>query len=434
MKRIYFIGIGGISMSGLAKYAKINGFEVFGSDIKESEEIKALKKMGVRVFLEQKKENIKKCLPLDLVVYTSAISPGSPGDAELKEAKRLKIKILKRAEYIGELTKKYFTLAVAGMHGKTTTTAMLGKVLKDLKMSPLVLLGGEYSEFNFENVEIPKNKPKFLVLEACEYDESFLKFDYKGAIILNIEEEHLDYFKNGLPQIINTFRKFAQKKGALFLVAHDEKNIKEALRNLKKKIVYYSEKDLKKEKISLKIPGLHNRLNALAVVKLCEFLGLDKDKVKKSLLKFKGVKRRQEFKGFFRGVPIFDDYAHHPTEIKKTLQALREKYKRRKIFLIFQPHQFTRTTLLFKDFIESLKLADKLVIIEVFGVIGRENLKNPKTSEDLVKALKKEKEVFYAKDYDVAERLIREKTSSKDLIILMGAGPLETLLEKLLNK
>jgi len=433
MRRVYFIGIGGISMSGLAKYELSKKSQVFGSDIKDNEEIRDLKQLGAQIFLEQKKENIQAHLPLDLVVYSSAITPGSPGSIELEEAKTQGIKILKRSQYIGDLTRQFKTLAVAGMHGKTTTTCMLGQVLKDLGENPLILLGGEYNGFNHKNIEIPDSKPKWLVLEACEYDESFLDFEFRGGVILNIEPEHLDYFTKGLPQIIETFKNFAFKTGK-FLIVHDEPNIRSALEGIDKKIIFYSENELPKENLNLKIPGIYNELNALAVIKLIRELRLDEQKTRESLAGFLGVKRRQEYKGQFQNVPIFDDYAHHPTEIEATLKAMKEANPDRNIFLIFQPHQSTRTTLLFSDFVKSLALVDKLILVEVYNVAGREVIQTPKTSRDLCQALTNQnKQIFYAKDYNEAEKIVKDNLAENDLILTMGAGPINQLAEKLLN-
>lgn len=435
MKKIYLVGIGGISMSGIAKYELKQGNQVYGSDIKQNEEIKTLQKMGAKIYLEQKAENIEKNLPIDLLVYSSAITASSPGDTEIEAAKKQGIKILKRSEYLGDLTRKFSTIAIAGMHGKTTVTAMLGYILKEMQESPLVFVGAETGIFNYSNVEIPKNKPRYLVIEACEYDGSFLDFEYEIAVILNIESEHLDFFRGGLPDIIKTFNTFSKinaQNGAI--VAFDHPTVRQALKGVNKKLVYFGPSELKEEKIELKIPGAHNRLNALAALKIIEKLGLDTPKAREILKNFPGTKRRLEYRGQFQNSPVYDDYAHHPTEIKASIEAIHEKYPNNNLFLIFQPHQYSRTTLLFNDFVKSLTLADKLILVEVFSVVGREKVKNPKNSNDLFEALKdKINDLSYAKDYNEAEAIIKQKIDPNDILIVMGAGPINQLATKLIS-
>jgi UDP-N-acetylmuramate--alanine ligase len=435
MKRIYLVGIGGISMSGIAKYELLQGNQVFGSDIRENVEVLELKKMGATIFLDQKKENIESLLPLDLVIYSSAITAGSAGDAEIEAARSQNIKILKRSEYLGQLTREIPTIAIAGMHGKTTTTAMLGYVLKKMGEAPLVFVGAETGCFSYSNVDIPEGKPKYLVMESCEYDGSFLDFTYKLAIILNIEPEHLDYFTGGLSEIIKTFNTFSKIGGDRgTIIALDNPTVKQALDGVDKEIIYYGVSELAEQKIELKIPGEHNRLNALAVLKVIEKLGLNVEQARQILKQFPGTKRRLEFRGEFRGVPVYDDYAHHPTEIKASLSAIREKYPDKKLFVVFQPHQYSRTTLLFNDFVEALSGADKLCLVEVFGVPGREKIENPKNSHDLFEALQsKVEDLSYAKDYDEAEMIIKEKLGSDDVLVVMGAGPIDSLATKLIE-
>lgn len=435
MAKIYLVGIGGISMSGIAKYELAQGNQVFGSDIKENAEIIELKKMGAKITLEQKKENIESVLPLDLVIYSSAITPGSPGDAEIEEAKEKGIKILKRSEYLGGLTREIPTIAIAGMHGKTTTTAMLGYVLKEMGEDVLVFVGAETGIFDYSNVHIPKNKPKYLVIESCEYDGSFLDFEYEIAVILNIEPEHLDYFVGGLSQIIETFNTFSKINGdSGTIVALDNPTVKQALDGVNKEIIYFSAQESEEKQIELKVPGIHNRLNALAVLKVIEKLGLSVPRAREILKSFPGTKRRLEYRGEFNNVPVYDDFAHHPTEIKASIEAIHEKYPDKKLFIAFQPHQYSRTTLLFDNFVEALSQTDKLCLVEVFGVAGREKIANPKNSQDLFNSLKdKVNDLSYAKDYNEAGDIIKEKVSIDDILIVMGAGPMDALATKLIN-
>jgi len=435
MARVYLAGIGGISMSGIAKYELKKGNQVFGSDIKENEEIRELKRMGATIYLEQKKENILNNLPLDLVVYTSAISEGSPGFLELEAARQNGIKTIKRSEYLGELSKIYPTIAISGMHGKTTATSMLGFVLKKMGKNPLVFVGAETNCFDYSNVEIPKKNPQFLVLEACEYDGSFLDFNFDAAIILNIEAEHLDYFKGGLAEIIKTFHNFSLLgKENSFIVALDEPIVRQALNSIREEVISYGPKELESENIKLKVLGGHNRLNALAVLKVIERLGLNIEEAKKILEIFPGAKRRLEYKGKMGENLIYDDYAHHPTEIEASLKALREKYPQKSIFLVFGPHQYSRTTLLFADFVRTLGEADKLCLLEVFGVMGREKIENPKTSRDLFSALEgKVKDIFYAQNLQEAEEIIKKNKQKNDIIVCMGAGETDQLANKLID-
>jgi UDP-N-acetylmuramate--alanine ligase len=436
MAKIYLVGIGGISMSGIAKYELSRGNQIFGSDIAENSETKTLQSMGATIFLDQKKENVENCLPLDLLIYSSAITPESPGFVEVKVAQTKGIKVIKRSEYFKVLTREFPTIAISGMHGKTTTTAMIGYILKNMGENPLVFVGAETDCFTYSNVEVPEGKPKYLVIEACEYDSSFLDFSYTGAIILNIEKEHLDYFKGGLPEIIKTFNDFANIGGDQgFIVALDESIVRQALSGVNKEIIYFSERELNNEKIELSIIGRHNQLNALAALKVIGRLDLDMDKAREILKEFPGTKRRLELRGKFKEIPVFDDYAHHPTEIKASVDALRSAYPDKNIFLIFQPHQYSRTTLLFDQFVEALTKVDKLCLVEVYGVAGREKVVNPKSSLDLFESLKeKVNEIFYVKDYNEAEQIAVQNADENDLIVVMGAGPIDQLATNLIKK
>lgn len=436
MRKHYFlVGIGGISMSGIAKILKLSGNKVSGSDIQENNEIKLLRKMDIKVIINQKPENITK--DIDELIYTSAaVHPNSPGIIEIKKAKKLKIITIKRSKFIRKLMEDKFGITIAGMHGKTTTTAMLGYVLKKINQNPIVLLGGEFSKFSHQNLEFPSKESKYFITEGCEYDRSFLDFKTKTAIITNIEEEHLDYFKRGLPEILEVFQEFISKipQNGFVVACKDDKNIKRIVKYAKCKVYYYSQDELAKWNIKLLMPGKHNQLNALAVLKLIQQLGINVKQAKKILSSFPGVRRRFEILAKLNKTIFIDDYAHHPTEIKATLRSARQYYKNKKILVIFQPHQYSRTKLLLNDFSMSFSNANLLVITDVYEVAGREEDKSVGSKELVEKIKKLGQRVEYLPKYNNIFEFLKQNYQKFDVIITMGAGPIDTVVKKFLKE
>jgi len=347
--KIHFIGIGGIGMSALAKYYLYNGHEISGSDLNYPNVFSKEELSKIKFYLGHKRRNINK--KIDLVIYTNAIEKNNP---ELLEAKRLKIKCLSYPKALGRLTKENFTIAVAGMHGKSTTTSMIADVLIKSNLDPTVIVGTKVKGFgpNGEPSNFRYGKNKLLVIEADEYKKGFLEHFPDILVITNIEEEHLDCYKD-LNDIKETFKKLILKLKIkkeikpynniqkTLIYCEDEKNLRDLIKEIKKsekksiRIIPYSIKN-KPKNLKLKIPGEHNIKNALTALEVSKILGIKEEKIIRILNNFPGIWRRLEFKGIFNGAKIYDDYGHHPTEIKATLKAARELVKRgKRLFIVF---------------------------------------------------------------------------------------------------
>ncbi len=417
MNKAYFIGIGGIGVSALAKFYLERNWQVSGSDVCESGITADLKKRGAEVLIGQKEENIK---DFDLVVFSPAIKEDNP---ELKRAREKGIKALSYPQALGELTKEYFTVAVSGTHGKSTTTAMLGLILIKAGLDPTIIVGTKLKEFGDSNYW--GGKSKYLVIEACEHEASFLNYWPQIILITNIEADHLDYYGN-LENIKKSFREFVshlKQEGVLIKrsdVEIDFPNTTEF--SLKEKEIMNS---------VLKVPGEHNILNALAALKTARALGVD-DKISLSALsQYQGSWRRFEITELPDFI-LIDDYAHHPTEIEATLKAAREKYLDKKIYCVFQPHQYQRTQFLFNDFVSVFKnsisqgLIDKLMFLDVYDVKGREG-----SGEERKYDSAKLAEAVKARRID-AESL-RKELEGGEVVIMMGAGDIYNLSEELKN-
>ncbi len=486
--KIHFIGIGGIGTSALAKYYLSQGHKITGSDLSanwrtvfDTQELKLIK-----FYSEHNENNLAK--NTDLVIYTAAINKDNP---ELKKAKKIGIKCLSYAQALGELTKKFYTIAVSGMHGKSTTTAMIAAILIKAGLDPTIIVG---SKVNFNNAPInadayankrrydnirenqrqnqrkfplytnfrlgrspnPKldfrvnprldpclagkqaRKPAILVIEADEFDRSFLNYWPEIIVLTNIEEEHLDCYKD-LNDIIQTFKKYINhlpKKGIL-VANKDDKNIIRIIQNLRFKVQKYSPK-IKPNGLKLKIPGWHNISNAMAALIVARALDIS-DKISIAALNnFNGIWRRFEYKGTLNGAKIYDDYGHHPTEITATLAAAAIILsKNGKLYLVFQPHQYHRTYKLFRQFKKAFNLADKIGIMDIYSVAGREDssIKKQVNSQFLVESLRyQKKDALYLPSFEKAEGFLKYNLKKNDLAIIMGAGDIWRLTESLLNR
>ena len=447
---IHFIGIGGISMSGLAEILMKEGFTVSGSDSRRSPLTEQLERRGAQIFYGQKADNIIE--GLDCVVYTAAISRDN---AELIEAVAQKIPMLTRAELLGQLMKNYKNaIAVSGTHGKTTTTSMISHVLLEGDMDPTISVGGILKAIG-GNIRVG-NSDTFIT-EACEYTNSFLDFYPKISIILNIEEDHLDFFKD-LEDIRHSFHQFASllPKDGTLIINSDIQNYQEICEGLHCNIITYGSaqdadysarnvsyddkgrvsfdlvrKGRDAEHITLSVTGDHNVSNALASIAVAELLGLNMDTIKKGLLSFAGTDRRFEYKGSLNGVTIVDDYAHHPTEITATLKAAHH-YPHHKLWCVFQPHTYTRTKAFFREFAESLSHADHVVLADIYA--ARETDTLGISSRDLAGELKKlGTDAYYFSSFEEIENFLKEKCVSGDLLITMGAGDVVNIGEDLLR-
>lgn len=434
--KVHFIGIGGIGVSALAQYYLAKRHQVSGSDLVACEITDFLKKKGVKIFIRNKAENIKK--DLNLVIYSPAVKADNP---ELMQAKIYKIKSKSYPESLGELTRSYFTIAIAGAHGKSTTTAMIGLILAKAGLDPTVIVGTKLREFgnsSGEGSNFRIGKSKYLVIEACEYDSSFLNYSPQIIVMTNIDREHMDYFKT-FNNVLKTFKNFAAKlpkKG--FLVANeDDVNILKIKSQISKfKIQNYSlkQKEASKIKNFLKIPGSHNVANALAALTLARILNIKDEISFKSLSEYNGSWRRFEIKkGIANGknITVVSDYGHHPNEVSATLKAAREKYAKKTIWLIFQPHQHQRTYYLFNAFVKVFKQApiNRIIITDIYDVAGREEKKITKkiNSRELVRKIRR-RNIQYL-PVDQAQIYVKKNIANGDVLIIMGAGDIYKLAE-----
>lgn len=454
ISKIHMIGIGGISMSGIAVMLKKSGFEVTGSDSQGSDMVSMLESENIPVYIGS---NPKLVHDADLVVYTAAINLST--DLEYLEAVKLNIPVLERAPFLGKLLSRYEKpICIAGMHGKTTTTSMIASALKTAAANPTVLVGSRLKELDNYNYSIGDNK--FFVLESCEYVDSFLNFPGDSAVILNIEEEHLDYFKD-LNAIKESFVKFISimNKNGNLIVNIDDENVVSVLelaesiiQDLNLTVIKYSTKDTNADiyaknivldtnkaysfdcyyknnfvtHIALSAPGIHNVSNALATIATCIANGLNIELAKEGLESFTGASRRFEYKKTIgENVDVYDDYAHHPTEILSTLTTAREKTNGR-IIAAFEPHTYTRTYTLFDKFVETFKNADIVLLADIYA--AREKDEGIVSSTMLADALVKEG--VDAKNLHTLENIakhIHEIIKPNDIVLTIGAGTITKL-------
>ncbi len=431
--KIHLIGIGGIGVSALAQYYLSKGHEVSGSDLVASEITDFLKEKGIKIFIGNFAKNIEK--DFGLVVHSPAVKKDNP---EYKKAKEFKIKTQSYPEALGDLTKEYYTIAVAGAHGKSTTTAMIALVLVGAGLDPTVIVGTKLKEFGGSNFRAGKSK--ILVIEACEYDSSFLYYQPKIAVVTNVDKEHLDYFKT-FSNVKKAFQKFIMKLPAdgFFVRNTDDANAPEIIEpKFQIKDSFLKQPEAKKIKTILKVPGMHNVSNALAVLQVARIMLVPDAVSFKALTEFEGTWRRFEIKdGKVNGkkITIVSDYAHHPNEISATLKAAREKYKNKTIWCIFQPHQHQRTYYLFNDFVKTFREIpiDKIIITDIYDVAGRETktINREVSSKKLVEKIDKESVSYLP--MDKIEKFVEENIGAGDVLIIMGAGDIYKLADDVLS-
>ena len=450
---IHFIGIGGISMSGLAEILLKENFKISGSDRSASSMTEHLVNSGANVTIGQKAENITD--DIDLVVYTAAIHPDNE---EFQAAKEKQIPMMSRACLLGQMMKNYeIPIAVSGTHGKTTTTSMISEVLMKADLDPTITVGGILESIG-GNIRVG-HSPVF-VTEACEYTNSFLEFFPAISIILNVEEDHMDFFHN-IDEIRTSFHKFAKKlpdNGLLvingdieglpaitsdlscriktFGLEHDcnymAKNITfNALGNGSYDLIVDGKPSFH---VELSIPGVHNILNSLSAIAVAFELAIPEEQIKAGLFAFGGTKRRFEYKGKLKNdITIIDDYAHHPTEIKATLTSVKN-YPHRELWCVFQPHTYTRTKAFLHDFAEALSQADHVLLLDIYA--AREKDTGEVSSKDIFNLLKEEyhADVFYEPSFEKAKQFLMTHCQGEDLILTMGAGNVVDLGEELLSE
>lgn len=449
-KNIHFIGIGGISMSGLAEIMLENGYSVSGSDIHTSEIIDKLIKNGAKVSIPHDGKNVEDA---DLVVYTAAVKQDNP---EIIRAKELSIPIMDRASFLGNIMKNYsYGIAISGCHGKTTTTSMVSIIFKNARLDPTILIGGELDAID-GNVRVGKSP--YFITEACEYVESFLKFHPFVGAILNIEKDHLDYYRD-IDHIISAFSKFAAlvPKDGCLVVCSDNKHAMDIARNVECNVITYGVKNsadyeaynivyndlghpafnvrYKGEELGLfklNIPGIHNVSNALAAIAIASYAGIPLDIIRNSLTEFRGTYRRFDIKGTQNCITVVDDYAHHPTEIKATLEAAKQ-FPHKRIWCIFQPHTYTRTKNLFEDFSQAFYGADKVIVTDIYAAREKDN--GEVRPSDLVDEINKySSNAIYSNDFDNIAYMIAKEANPGDLVFTMGAGDIFKLGPMILDK
>lgn len=447
---VHFIGIGGISMSGLAQLLIDAGFTVSGSDAKKSPLTTHLVSLGAKIGYPQMASNITD--GIDLVVYTAAIAPDNP---ELIAASEKNIPLMTRAELLGQIMKNYkMPIAVSGTHGKTTTTSMISEVLLAANADPALSIGGILKSIG-GNIRVGRSD--YFVVEACEYTNSFLSFFPRISIILNIEEDHLDFFKD-IDDIRHSFRQFAKllPEDGFLIINHEIDHVEQLTEGLCCKVITfgagadadYSYTDALYDElgrasytlvrkgqpcgtVKLGVVGEHNILNSLSVIALMDILGFDMDTVLGALNAFSGTQRRFEQKGEVAGIKILDDYAHHPTEITATLKAA-ANYPHKTLWCVFQPHTYTRTKAFLKDFAKALSLADKVVLTDIYA--AREQNTIGISSKNLLCELQKTgTECYYFQSFDEIENFLLKNCINGDLLITMGAGDVVKIGENLLG-
>lgn len=438
---VHFIGIGGISMSGLAQIVLKQGYKVTGSDWNESPITKKLENMGADIVYGHDAVNTQGILNASVVVHTAAAKADNP---EMVFANDNGKRIIDRAEFLGAIMKGYrHAVGVSGTHGKTTTTSMLAHALVSAELDPTISIGGE---LELIGGNIRTGKSDYFITEACEYTNSFLKFYPTIALITNIEEDHLDFF-SGIDEIIDSFRRFAYlTKDIGYVVAiGSDKNVQKALQGaddlkiltygLENTFDYYAENivyhagfpsfDVMKNgnvlcHIKLNVPGEHNVLNALATIAVCSLSGVSPEIAAKGIEGFKGTHRRFEKKGFLNGAVVIDDYAHHPTEIKATLEAAK-KFPHNKLWCVFQPHTYSRTRTLWTEFTEAFDNADELILTHIYA--AREKNDGVTSAEKLAEDIKKRGvNARYIDGFDDIAEFLKKNVSKGDIVFTMGAG------------
>lgn len=450
VRRLHFVGIGGAGMSGIAEVVKENGFDVSGSDMGEGQVIDYLKNLGIQIAPKHEAKNVENA---DLVVYSSAI----PFDnVELVEARNRRIPIIRRAEMLGELMRLKYTLAIAGTHGKTTTTSIVGQIWEEAKLDPTIIVGGVVKG---KGSGAKVGRGDYLIAESDEFDRSFLSMMPSSAIITNIDADHLDTYGN-IEEIKAAFVEFANKVPfyGQVIVCLDDPNVQQILSRLKKPVITYGFTRQAKYRIDnlhfekgfphfeifndgvslgqfkLKIPGRHNVLNATAAIALAIEEGIDVEIARKAAFDFEGVKRRFEFIGEKNGVMVFDDYAHHPTEATATLLGFREAFPDKRIIVAFQPHLFTRTRDQHEAFGSAFANCDVLLATDIYP--SRE-----KPIEGITGALvansasdRGHRDARFVGDQMNLLPILKKELRENDVVVLMGAGNIWKLGTKILEE
>ena len=452
IKQAHFVGIGGIGMSALAKWMIHEGIHVTGSDVHMSEITKDLSSRGAQIFSGHAVSNLSQ--QTDIVIHTPAV----PDDnVELVEARGRGVRTTTNFELLGEISGSYSTIVVTGTNGKSTTTAMLGLILEEAGYDPTVLVGSLVPGFKDGNLRVGKGR--FFVIEGCEYKANMMHLKPEMIVLTNIEEDHLDFYRD-LKHIQETFQKFVDKLKGQGMVVHNVRDKgsfplkfpqgigygtdvvtdyfsrdRETKPGSQSASVFRKEdKEVHLGDLDLQLPGSFNIENALAATAAAMELGVPFNTCRRALAEFGGIWRRFERVGVWHGADVVSDYAHHPSGVSGTIEATREFFPGRRIVLCYQPHQHDRTTKLFDDFVQTLSLADHIILTEIYDVAGR-NEDHDISSKDLVEAIQKRdtaKDVRYASDLDAAMGELRKLVKAGDVILIMGAGDVDDIARQII--
>ncbi len=444
--KIHFIGIGGIGVSALARYYIKRGWEVSGSDIAESEITQDLQRLGASISIGfHKPENIS--TDVKKVVHSVAANRNNP---ELEEAKRLNIQTQTYPQALGDLTKEYFTIAICGAHGKGTTTALISLILIEAGFDPTVIVGTNLREFGGGNCRVGESD--HLVIEADEYQKAFLNYWPQIIVATNIDKEHLDCYRD-VEDIISVFGKFFSHlpKDGTLIINKDNNNLLIFRKSISKQLLKKGDKgprfsirdyslqqlEVKELRRMLRVPGKHNVSNALAALTLARTIKIPDKTSFKAISNYHGAWRRFEIHETTmdkKKITIVSDYAHHPTEIKATLQGAREQFGKRKIWAVFQPHQYQRTYYLFDKFTDAFTEADEIVITQIYSVAGREKkeIMQKVSGQKLAQAIQnKGKNVHFIENHQDIPDFLKKRVKPEDVILIMGAGSIYKIVRRL---
>ena len=455
VKKIHLVGIGGAGMIGIARVLLKKGYKISGSDVVDSNDLKKLRKEGAKVFIGHKKDNIKDA---DLLVVSSAIDKNNP---ELLQANKKSITVIPRAEMLASIMIGYESIAIAGSHGKTTTTSMIAKIISKAGLSPTYVVGGKVLSTD-ENSDLGEGK--YIVVEADESDGTFTHLQPDVAVLTNIDDDHLVHYNNIFDNLLDSFVMFAENIPfyGYLVINGDDVNIKKISKKIsraqikfgqsigcdyqitkissskgKQSFEIFDRKNNKKHKFKINLPGKHNVFNAAGAIAVSMEEGIPLEAIKSGIQKFSGVGRRYEKHDLHinkRKVTLIDDYGHHPLEIESNINAYKEEYPNKKVCMIFQPHRFSRTAQLFNDFIKVLKKTDSLILLDIYSA-SEKPIKGIH-SRTIAETLKQEghNDVTYANNHSEVINLINNKNKTFDILVTQGAGSISLVCKSLKSK
>jgi len=453
IKNIHFIGIGGVGMVGIAEMLLNQGFSVSGSDLVENKNTERLKYLGAKIFIGHNEKNVRDS---DVVVYSTAVTESNP---EMRSARSLNKTIIARAEMLSSLMRGFQSIAVAGSHGKTTTTSLIANIFIKANLDPTYIIGGRILGQEDKSI---LGSSEYLIVEADESDASFLHLSPEISVITNVDNDHLDFYENNIEKLNETFHQFLENLPfyGTAIICTDEEKAEKLFKDLSRpKISYgfnksadYYLKDLKQNssfqeftlvrnsvgkevRLHLKIAGRHNALNATAAYIVSKETGISTKIIKNSLKSFGGVSRRQEFKGELKindkKIKLIDDYGHHPTEITATVEAIKSSNKNKKINMIFQPHRYSRSSILFDDFVDCLGLLDKIIILDIYSA-GEQNAEGISSYDFVNSLIKKGNKAFFAKNLKEISEILENELQNNEILITQGAGNVVDISNSLL--